>query len=141
MKIIPVFASILLLSFTFGCKESTEKPEKEASKPAQIDDTASTKNSFDGSYSNASGKLIITNYAADKGFYYRVMFDNPEDCEGVDYEGTATFDSKNHAVSSDDPYERDEFTFKGKKLKFEPNMSMIGMECARVLDVEFVKEK
>lgn len=98
---------------------------------------------LDGLYKNGSDEavLVITNYIERKGFDYQLMLHGPDECQGVEYAGSAFFDSDNHAKSDlENEMESDNFTIKSWGILMEPATSMVGMECLRMLNLEFKPE-
>jgi hypothetical protein len=123
--------------------EIEELVDEEISDESDTDtEVAST---IEGVYTNGDGgTLTISNLRDNDGqemFDFRFTSESAnEDCAGIDYEGEANYDGDLSAISSDDEAE-DAFTF-GKsfdKVNFEPDMSMIGMDCMRVLATDFSK--
>ena len=122
--------TIMIPSVT-GCA-STSSGATET--PAETQPTA--EQSRDGVYTNGGGTITITNMVAGKGFDFEVSLDAPEACSGVGYSDSATFSDANTAQSA----VGDRFTFTGARLKAEPAMSAIGMDCARRINVDFSKK-
>ena len=88
-----------------------------------------------GRYVNENGEITLTDVEDGKGFQYRIQLGVPRACAGVDYTGQATFSSPTAAQGVGD----DTFVFEASGLKAEPDISHIGMSCAQVLDLLFVK--
>ncbi len=127
----------LLMSLTIACATTPDPkpaaqpeaaPVAETAKPAVVD--------YNGEYTNGDGgTLTITDFDADEGFLFRLTIEGGEACDGVDYESSAKFGAPGKASNPDE----DSFVFDKGKIKFEPSTSMIGMDCARVIHVEFAK--
>jgi hypothetical protein len=93
---------------------------------------------YDGTYTNGEGAtLTIRNFAADTGFDFQLKISSANDCNGVDYSDTVEFTEANSASKDGE----DVFKLDNGAINFEPSVSMIGMECARVIHVEFAKQK
>jgi hypothetical protein len=73
----------------------------------------------------------------DKGFDFHLVIKSEDDCNGVDYSGAVTFNEPNKATND----QADLFKLDEGRVRFEPATEMIGMDCARVLEVEFSKQK
>lgn len=99
---------------------------------------------YSGTYTSGDATLTIRNFVAGKGFGFNLEIvgnGSGEECDGVDYSGSVKFTEPNKATneSEDHPYEYDLFKFDGGRVHFEPSINMIGMDCARQLDVDFTK--
>jgi hypothetical protein len=100
-----------------------------------------------GVYKNGDGgKLTISDLRTENGKqrfeYHFVSESSNEDCAGIDYTGSATFDGKQTGKVTNEYESLVAFTFAKAydSVNFEPEMSMIGMDCARVMDTKFVKK-
>jgi hypothetical protein len=155
----------------FSCENSTENdPEKDdveltgTDKP-EVKETAVTvireveesksEKSLNGVYKNGDGELHIMN-ADENGFEYSIVMNSPDDCEGIDYEGTAIYKPEGPSVygsesiakgSADDinpidEFENDTFYIRdgGAEIQMDASFSMIGMECAKFGNMVFQKE-
>ncbi|TNF31791.1 MAG: hypothetical protein EP329_11845 [Deltaproteobacteria bacterium] len=104
---------------------------------APADKAAPAKPSLEGTYKNGGGAtLTVRSVVADKGFKFDLSVTSEDDCNGVSYSGEVKFTKPNEATND----EGDSFKVDGAKLHFEPAMDMIGMDCARVFDVDFSKK-
>lgn len=115
--------------------KTTTKPTAGApAKPA----TAAQAADRSGVYTNGGGAtLTISKYVANGGFAFKLVIKSKDDCDLVDYSGTAKFSGPTKATSDKD----DAFTLKGQIIAMEPSVDMIGMACARVIHVDFTKKK
>jgi hypothetical protein len=152
----------ILVAFTLACDSSPEKPAAPAAdkpaapaadkpaapaaeqpaapaveQPAAAGEPAAAPTDYSGTYKNSGGAtLTIQNFAADKGFDFHLVIKSEDDCNGVDYSGTVKLTEPNKATND----QADLFKLDAGRVNFEPGTEMIGMDCARVLDVEFSKQ-
>ncbi len=91
-----------------------------------------------GTYANSSGAvLVVTNASNDVGFDFHLVINSDDACTGVDYKGSATYSAPGQATSGSN----DVFKKSVNSIRMEPSVEMIGMECARVMDVEFARQR
>jgi len=101
-------------------------------------DKAPAKTSLEGTYVNGGGATLkLAKVVADTGFSFDLTIKSDDDCDGVSYSAEVKF-TKPTEASND---EGDLFKIEGAKLHFEPSMEMVGMDCARVFDVDFSRAK
>jgi hypothetical protein len=151
----------ILVAVTLACDSSPDKPASPADDkpaapvtpppavaeepaapvtppPAGAGEPVAPPMDYNGTYENSGGAtLTIQNFAGDKGFDFHLVIKTEGDCNGVDYTGAVKFTEPNKATND----QEDLFKLDEGRVHFEPAMDMIGMDCARVLEVEFSKQK
>ena len=153
----------ILVAFTLACDSSPDKPAAPAADktaapavdkpaapadeqpaaavtppPAVAEEPAAPPMDYNGTYKNSGGAtLTIQNFVGDKGFDFHLVIKTEDDCNGVDYSGTVKVTEPNKATND----QADLFKLDEGRVHFEPATEMIGMDCARVLDVEFSKQQ
>jgi hypothetical protein len=147
----------ILVAFTLACDSSSDKPAAPAADkpaapaadkpaapaaeqpaaPTAAGEPAAPPADYSGTYKNSGGAtLTIQNFVGDKGFDFHLVIKSEDDCNGVDYSGTVKLTEPNKATND----QADLFKLDAGRVNFEPGTEMIGMDCARVLDVEFSKQ-
>jgi hypothetical protein len=167
-------SKIFIACFTvllFSCEyfeENIEKEPVDMLEPSKSDDVKETavtvlreeeesksEKSLNGVYKNGDGELHIMN-ADENGFNYSIVMNSPDDCEGIDYEGTAVYKPEGPSVYGSesiatgsandinpiDEFDNDTFYIRdgGAEIQMDASFSMIGMECAKFGNMVFQKE-
>ncbi len=133
----------ILVALTLACDKPpppavAEQPAAPANPPPAVAGEPAAPMDYNGTYENSGGAtLTIKNFVGDKGFDFQVVIKSEDDCNGVDYSGTVKLTEPNKATNDQD----DLFKLDEGRVHFEPATDMIGMDCSRVLDVEFSKQQ
>ena len=95
---------------------------------------------FAGTYTSENVTLAIPKMDP-KTFDFHVSSPSSDDeddpCGGIDYKGTATFDTSDPTKATTE-FEG-HMRFAAGAVNFEPSMEMIGNDCSRRIDVDFKK--
>ncbi len=122
---------------------SAAKPAAEAKATAQPAEKAPAKSpmklqDYAGTYTNGGGAvLVISGFDATKGFTFHLRIKSKDDCDTVNYGDTVAFAGSDKATNT----RGDVFKLKEGAVDFEPSVEMAGMDCIRVIDTSFVKQK
>ncbi len=118
-----------------GCGGATPAPRGSPAKALTPAPPAAAAGFQVCTYSNDSGAtLSVSDVQAGRHFAYTFVATQPEDCAGVRYSGRAKVQGPGEAKGG----EGDVFRVTAKGLSFEPDISQVGMGCARVLHTTFV---
>lgn len=96
-----------------------------------------------GTYKNSdSGVLIITNFKDGVSFNYKMTYGGTSSCGGLELTGQAKLTTKSTATAGDDKENPITLELKGSKIVFSPSCcdGMVGMECLKFFDSDFVKK-
>lgn len=110
------------------------------------DVTEASKGGVEGSYYNGEGGwLRISNYRMNDGLEY--MFDfqfvvsgGDENCSGISYNGNGGDNGDFTAFEFGGESNNFKFSNGYSSVNFEPNLDEIGMDCARSLNTNFIKQ-
>jgi hypothetical protein len=128
-SLLPFLALATAAIFVSACS-ATKLPAPDSPTTAPV--------SYDGTFTNGGGAtLVISSYVAAKGFDFAIKIQTEDACDSVDYKGSVEFTDPTTARNEDE----DLFRLKPGTVHFEPALSMIGMDCARVLHVDFQPQK
>ena len=129
----------LVLLSAVGVACGSAPPAVESPTPATVEaPSAPAADDYNGTYTTGDGAtLTITNYVADKSFNFQLTIKSDDDCDGVDYKEAATFSKPGFADSNSGG--KFDFFQEQETLKFEPDVAMIGMECARTITTAYTK--
>lgn len=115
-----------------------EEPAAPVTPPPAAGGEPAAATDYAGTYDNSGGAtLTIKNFEAEKGFDFQLVIKSEDDCNGVDYSGAVKFTEPNTAKND----QEDTFKLDAGRIDFEPAVEQIGMDCARVLEVGFAKQK
>lgn len=148
-KTIVIFGTLLVIAITScGNKEVKEEAKEtvdsltDVAQP-KLDAIPNQSKSFNGKYTNSQGVVLtITNFIASEGFTLKYSDDSKgNSCSGNAWEGKVTLVSAtNGDLTSADGQIEGTIEFKGGNINFELSEELIGMECARYFDTDFVKK-
>lgn len=96
-----------------------------------------------GTYKNSdSGVLIITNFKNGVSFNYKMTYGGTSSCGGLELSGMAKINSKTTATAGDNEANPITLELNGNKITFFPSCcdGMVGMECLKFFDSDFVKK-
>ena len=117
---------------------AAEEPAAPVAPPPAAGGEPAAATDYAGTYDNSGGAtLTIKNFEAEKGFDFQLVIKSEDDCNGVDYSGAVKFTEPNTAKND----QEDTFKLDAGRIDFEPAVEQIGMDCARVLEVGFAKQK
>jgi hypothetical protein len=151
-----IIASVLIT--LFSCSEATEAIKTEVTPTTEAKEEPKTETKeiveaivptenvtpTNGVYTNNEGGLVTISNVSAEGFDFKFTHADPKidefpDCTAIDYKASVTFDKDNQTTATNDI--EDLFKFNQGGFHFEPSMEMIGMDCMRIFNLEFVKEK
>ena len=95
-----------------------------------------------GAYKNTNGVLIINDFNDGVSFDYKMTYGGTSSCGGLELSGTAKMTSNTTANAGDNIEYPIILELKGKKIIFFPSCcdGMVGMECLKFFNTDFVKK-
>ncbi len=96
-----------------------------------------------GTYKNSdSGVLIITNFKDGVSFNYKMTYGGASSCGGFELSGAAQLSTKTTATAGSDKEYPITLELNGNNIFFSPSCcdGMVGMECLKFFDSNFVKK-
>jgi hypothetical protein len=111
----------------------------------QILNEVSAQIKWEGRFSNGYGGLLTISSVSKTGFTYELVYKSNNDCNGLNYRGTAYFKSNSEASNETNDgtmnfMDIETFELKGETIILYPAASMVGMECQSMFKETFKRK-